>query len=45
MSLRIFGGFHEPQGMGYEATTDTLYIANGGDDVGCFRAKSYDNRR
>lgn len=24
-------GFHEPQGIGYQATTDTLYIANGGD--------------
>jgi DNA-binding beta-propeller fold protein YncE len=24
-------GFHEPQGVGYEPTTDTLYVANGGD--------------
>jgi DNA-binding beta-propeller fold protein YncE len=24
-------GFEEPQGIGYEPTTDTLYVANGGD--------------
>jgi DNA-binding beta-propeller fold protein YncE len=25
------GGLHEPQGVGYEPTTDTLYVANAGD--------------
>jgi DNA-binding beta-propeller fold protein YncE len=29
--LRTLSGFHEPQGVGYEPTTDTLYVANGGD--------------
>jgi DNA-binding beta-propeller fold protein YncE len=29
--LRSLNGFHEPQGIGYEPTTDTLYVANGGD--------------
>jgi YVTN family beta-propeller protein len=29
--VRTLSGFHEPQGIGYEPTTDTLYIANGGD--------------
>jgi hypothetical protein len=28
---RRLTGFHEPQGIGYEPTTDTLYVANGGD--------------
>jgi DNA-binding beta-propeller fold protein YncE len=29
--LRSLVGLHEPQGIGYEPTTDTLYVANGGD--------------
>jgi YVTN family beta-propeller protein len=29
--LRTLGGFHQPQGVGYEPTTDTRYVANGGD--------------
>jgi YVTN family beta-propeller protein len=29
--LRTVPGFDEPQGVGYEPTTDTLYVANGGD--------------
>jgi YVTN family beta-propeller protein len=29
--IRTLRGFHEPQGIGYEPTTDTLYVANGGD--------------
>jgi hypothetical protein len=29
--LRTLTGFHEPQGVGYEPTTDTLYVANAGD--------------
>ena len=29
--IRTLSGFHEPQGVGYESTTDMLYVANGGD--------------
>ena len=29
--IRTLTGFHEPQGIGYEAGTDTVHIANGGD--------------
>jgi DNA-binding beta-propeller fold protein YncE len=29
--LRTLRGLHEPQGIGYETTTDTLYVANAGD--------------
>ena len=29
--LRTLSGLHEPQGIGYEPTTDTLYVANAGD--------------
>lgn len=29
--LRTLDNFLEPQGIGYEPTTDTLYVANGGD--------------
>src|SRR6187551_1945688 len=29
--LRTVAGFDEPQGIGYEASTDTVYVANGGD--------------
>jgi hypothetical protein len=29
--LRTLGNLHEPQGIGYETTTDTLYVANAGD--------------
>jgi hypothetical protein len=29
--LRTLTGLHEPQGLGYEPTTDTLYVANAGD--------------
>lgn len=28
---RKISGFQEPQGIGYEPTTDTIYVANGGD--------------
>jgi hypothetical protein len=28
--LRTLTGLHEPQGVGYEPTTDTLYVANAG---------------
>ena len=29
--LRTVAGFEEPQGIGYEPSTDTIYVANGGD--------------
>ncbi|HKS89622.1 MAG TPA: YncE family protein [Stellaceae bacterium] len=29
--LRTISGLSEPQGVGYEAATDTVYVANGGD--------------
>jgi hypothetical protein len=29
--LRTLTGLHEPQGLGYEPMTDTLYVANAGD--------------
>jgi DNA-binding beta-propeller fold protein YncE len=29
--LRTVAGFKEPQGVGYEATTDTIYVANAAD--------------
>src|SRR5262245_4500261 len=29
--IRTLTGLHEPQGLGYVAATDTLYVANGGD--------------
>jgi DNA-binding beta-propeller fold protein YncE len=29
--LRTLTGLHEPQGVGYEPSTDTLYVANAGD--------------
>src|SRR5215467_14131321 len=28
---RLIGGLPEPQGVGYDPTTDTLYVANAGD--------------
>jgi hypothetical protein len=31
--LQTLSGLHEPQGIGYEPTTDTLYVANAGDGV------------
>lgn len=29
--LRTIAGLHEPQGVGYEPTTDTIWVANAGD--------------
>lgn len=29
--IRTIGGFSEPQGVGYEPSTDTVYVSNGGD--------------
>lgn len=35
-------GLHEPQGVGYVASTDTIYVANGGDgSVNLFRGADY----
>ena len=30
-TVRMLRGFKEPQGIGYDGLTDTLYVANGGD--------------
>jgi len=30
-TIRTLTGLHEPQGIGYVSSTDTLYVANGGD--------------
>jgi DNA-binding beta-propeller fold protein YncE len=32
-TIRTLTGFKEPQGIGYVASTDTLYVANGGNGV------------
>src|SRR5258707_1903485 len=29
--IHVIAGLTEPQGVGYEPSTDTLYVANGGD--------------
>jgi YVTN family beta-propeller protein len=40
--LRTVGGFEEPQGIGYEPVTDTVYVANGGDgSVRLFRGEDF----
>jgi DNA-binding beta-propeller fold protein YncE len=40
--LRTIAGLSEPQGIGYEAATDTLYVANAGDgSVRLFRGADY----
>jgi chromate transporter len=40
--LRTVTGFDEPQGIGYEPSTDTVYVANGGDgSVRLFRAEDF----
>jgi len=40
--IRTAGGFDEPQGVAYETSTDTVYVANGGDgSVGVFRADNF----
>jgi len=38
-TVRTLGGLHEPQGIGYVPSTDTVYVANAGDgSVRLFRA-------
>jgi YVTN family beta-propeller protein len=40
--VRTVKGFDEPQGIGYEPTSDTVYVANGGDGaVHLFRAEDF----
>lgn len=40
--LQALGGLKEPQGVGYLPSTDTLYVANGGDgSVRLFQGPSY----
>jgi hypothetical protein len=40
--VRNAGGFDQPQGIAYEPSTDTVYVANGGDgSVGVFRADDF----
>jgi DNA-binding beta-propeller fold protein YncE len=40
--IRTAGGFDEPQGIAYEPSTDTVYVANGGDgSVAVFRAGDF----
>jgi DNA-binding beta-propeller fold protein YncE len=40
--VRVITGLTEPQGVGYEPSTDTLYIANGGDgSVRLYRGADY----
>ena len=40
--LRTLFGFSEPQGLGYEPGTDTVFVANGGDgSVSVLRGKDY----
>jgi YVTN family beta-propeller protein len=40
--IRVIEGLTEPQGVGYEPSTDTLYVANGGDgSVRLYRGADY----
>lgn len=40
--LRTVSGFDEPQGIGYEPASDTVYVANGGDgSVRLFRGEDF----
>src|SRR5262249_39858098 len=40
--LQVLGGLKEPQGVGYLASTDTLYVANGGDgSLRLFQGSNY----
>ena len=40
--LRTVSGFEEPQGLAYEPTTDSVYVANGGDgSVRVFRGEDF----
>ncbi len=40
--IHVISGLKEPQGVGYEPSTDTLYVANGGDgSVRLYRGADY----
>src|SRR4051812_37114816 len=40
--LRTVGGFDEPQGIGYEISSDTVYVSNGGDgSLRMFRGEDF----
>src|SRR5260221_5333758 len=40
--IHVIAGLTEPQGVGYEPSTDTLYVANGGDgSVRLYRGADY----
>lgn len=42
-TIRTLTGFHEPQGIAYEPSTDTVYVANGDDgSVRAFRGANLD---
>jgi DNA-binding beta-propeller fold protein YncE len=44
--VRVIGSLKEPQGVGYLASNDTLYVANGGDgSVGMYAGADYTPRR
>src|SRR5262249_57870919 len=39
---QVIAGMNKPQGLGYHAATDTLYVANGGDGTAAiFRGDDY----
>jgi YVTN family beta-propeller protein len=40
--MQVISGLNKPQGLGYHASTDTLYVANGGDGTAqVFRGDDY----
>jgi DNA-binding beta-propeller fold protein YncE len=40
--MQVISGLNKPQGLGYHASTDTLYVANGGDgSAAVFRGDDY----
>jgi YVTN family beta-propeller protein len=40
--MEVISGLNKPQGLGYHASTDTLYVANGGDGTAAvFRGDDY----
>lgn len=42
-TIRTLTGFHEPQGIAYEPSTDTVYVANGDDgSVRPFKGANFD---
>src|SRR5215831_19396173 len=39
--MQIISGLNKPQGLGYHASTDTVYVANGGGTAAVFRGDDY----